>query len=87
MRVLIAAVVLAASGAQAQSSADGPILGARSVKQLKDNFGVLNWKLTDEQWKCLDEVSAIDLGFPHGFLDGNRYIYGATHPLIDNHRV
>jgi aryl-alcohol dehydrogenase-like predicted oxidoreductase len=64
-----------------------PILGARSAKQLKDNLGMLDWKLTDEQWKCLDEVSAIDLGFPHGFLDGNRYIYGATHDKIDNHRV
>jgi len=64
-----------------------PILGARSVKQLKDNLGVLDWKLTDEQWKCLDEVSAINLGFPHGFLDGNRNIYGATHDMIDNHRT
>jgi len=64
-----------------------PILGARSAKQLKDNLGVLNWKLSDEQWKRLDEVSAIDLGFPHGFLDGNRYIYGATHDKIDNHRI
>jgi aryl-alcohol dehydrogenase-like predicted oxidoreductase len=64
-----------------------PILGARSAEQLKDNLGVLDWKLTDEQWKCLDEVSAIDLGFPHGFLDGNRYIYGATHDKIDNHRI
>ncbi len=64
-----------------------PILGARSAKQLRDNLGVLHWKLTDEQWKCLDEVSAIDLGFPHGFLDNNRYIYGATQDLIDNHRI
>jgi aryl-alcohol dehydrogenase-like predicted oxidoreductase len=64
-----------------------PILGARTKKQLKDNLGVLDWKLTEEQWKCLDEVSAIDLGFPHGFLERNRYIYGATHDLIDNHRI
>ena len=42
-----------------------PILGARSKKQLKDNLGVLDWSLSDEQWKCLDEVSAIDMGFPH----------------------
>jgi len=64
-----------------------PILGARSVKQLKDNMGVLDWKLTDEQWKRLDEVSAIELGFPHGFLDGNEYIYGATYDKIHNHRI
>ena len=30
-----------------------PILGARSVKQLKDNMGVLDWKLTDEQWSSV----------------------------------
>jgi aryl-alcohol dehydrogenase-like predicted oxidoreductase len=64
-----------------------PILGARSVKQLKDNLGVLDWKLTDEQWQRLDKVSAIDMGFPHGFLDRNRNIFGATQDLIDNHRV
>jgi diketogulonate reductase-like aldo/keto reductase len=63
-----------------------PILGARTAKQLKDNMGLLDWKLTDEQWKRLDDVSKIDLGFPHGFLDHNRYIYGATLDLIDNHR-
>jgi len=64
-----------------------PILGARSAKQLKENLGVLDWKLSDEHWKSLDEVSAIDLGFPHGFLDRNRYIYGATYDKIDNHRI
>lgn len=64
-----------------------PILGARSEEQLKDNLAVLDWKLSDEQWKCLDEVSAIDLGFPHGFLEGNQYVYGATYDKIDNHRI
>jgi aryl-alcohol dehydrogenase-like predicted oxidoreductase len=64
-----------------------PILGARSEAQLSDNLACLDWKLTDEQWKSLDEVSRIDMGFPHGFLDGNRYIYGATYDKIDNHRV
>ena len=63
-----------------------PILGARSLEQLEDNLGALAWKLNDEQWKSLDEASAIDLGFPHGFLDGNRYIYGVTYDQIDNHR-
>jgi aryl-alcohol dehydrogenase-like predicted oxidoreductase len=63
-----------------------PILGARNVKQLKDNLGALDWKLTDEQYKQLDTVSAIDMGFPHGFLDGNRNIFGATFDKIDNHR-
>jgi aryl-alcohol dehydrogenase-like predicted oxidoreductase len=64
-----------------------PILGARTVGQLQDNLSVLEWQLNGEQLKRLDEASAIDMGFPHGFLEGNRYIYGATFDKIDNHRV
>jgi aryl-alcohol dehydrogenase-like predicted oxidoreductase len=63
-----------------------PILGARSVEQLQDNLSVLEWQLSDEQLKRLDEASAIDLGFPHDFLDGNHYVFGATFDMIDNHR-
>ncbi len=63
-----------------------PIIGARTRAQLEDNLGVLDWSLTDEQFKRLDEVSAISMDFPHGFLDGNPYVYGATFDLIDDHR-
>lgn len=63
-----------------------PILGARRAEQLQDNLGVLEWALTAEQLRRLNEVSAIDLGFPHGFLDGNPYVFGATFNKIDNHR-
>lgn len=63
-----------------------PILGARTAAQLQDNLGALDWSLTEEQWKRLDDASHIELGFPHGFLDGNHYIYGATFNQIDNHR-
>jgi aryl-alcohol dehydrogenase-like predicted oxidoreductase len=45
-----------------------PIVGARSVAQLKENLGCLQITLTEEQTRRLDEVSAIDLGFPHDFL-------------------
>jgi aryl-alcohol dehydrogenase-like predicted oxidoreductase len=64
-----------------------PILGARSEAQLADNLGALDWSLSPEQMARLDAVSKIDLGFPHGFLDGNQYIFGATFDKIDNHRV
>ena len=71
---------------QSQKAQMIPILGARSARQLKDNLGALDWKLSDDQYQRLDKVSAIDLGFPHGFLDGNRYIYGATFDKIDGLR-
>jgi aryl-alcohol dehydrogenase-like predicted oxidoreductase len=64
-----------------------PILGARRLEQLQDNLAVLEWELNDEQRKRLEEVSAIDLGFPHNFLEGNPYVFGATFDKIDNHRA
>jgi aryl-alcohol dehydrogenase-like predicted oxidoreductase len=63
-----------------------PILGARTLEQLDDSLGALEWELTAEQLETLGQVSQIRLGFPHGFLSGNRYIFGATRDQIDNHR-
>lgn len=60
-----------------------PILGARSAEQLLDNMAVLDWTLTDDQLKRLDDASAIELGFPHDFALGNPYLYGATFDKID----
>ena len=63
-----------------------PILGARSKKQLRDNLSALEWELSPEQLKRLDEASAIEMGFPHDFLEGNHYIFGATFDQIDVYR-
>ena len=52
-----------------------PIIGARTEKQLKDNLGCLDFELTDEQIRCLEEASPIDLGFPHSFL-GSAHVRG-----------
>lgn len=64
-----------------------PILGARRVEQLKDNLGALDWQLTADQMERLNTASQIELGFPHDFLNGNIYMFGATFKMIDNHRV
>ncbi|MFD5342065.1 aldo/keto reductase [Streptomyces hawaiiensis] len=45
-----------------------PIIGARTIAQLEDNLGALQVDLTPSQLARLDEVSAIDLGNPHGLL-------------------
>jgi aryl-alcohol dehydrogenase-like predicted oxidoreductase len=66
-----------------------PILGARTLKQMEDNLGCLDFELTDEQMTMLDEASAIEMGFPHDFLTGpvvRTFIYGETFDRIDNHR-
>jgi aryl-alcohol dehydrogenase-like predicted oxidoreductase len=45
-----------------------PVLGARTVMQLQENLGALDVDLTTDQVARLEEVSAIDLGFPHAML-------------------
>lgn len=64
-----------------------PILGVRTLSQLKDNLGCLDVTLGPSQLAALDAASRVDLGFPHDFLlRGRQYIYGKTFPLIDDHR-
>jgi aryl-alcohol dehydrogenase-like predicted oxidoreductase len=66
-----------------------PLLGARTVKQLKDNLGALEVRLEPHQMERLQQATSIELGFPHEFL-GRDYIrnliYGGTFDLIDHHR-
>jgi aryl-alcohol dehydrogenase-like predicted oxidoreductase len=45
-----------------------PIIGARTLAQLEDNLGALDVELTDTHLAQLEEVSRIDLGFPHDML-------------------
>lgn len=57
------------------------ILGARHVAQIEDNLGALAFTLDDEQLMRLDQISRIDLGFPHDFITGpfvNDIITGGT---------
>jgi aryl-alcohol dehydrogenase-like predicted oxidoreductase len=66
-----------------------PLLGANSLRQLADNLGALDVTLGETQRARLDQVSRIDLGFPHDFLGEDfirDLIYGQTQDLIDVHR-
>jgi aryl-alcohol dehydrogenase-like predicted oxidoreductase len=64
-----------------------PILGARTLDQLKDNIACLDWQLSEEQLQKLDQASEIDYGFPLGWLAGaHPYIYGKTLEMIDSQR-
>lgn len=56
-----------------------PIIGARKLDQLKDNLASLNLTLPDNALSRLQQVSAIDLGFPHDFVlrpGAQKMIYG-----------
>jgi aryl-alcohol dehydrogenase-like predicted oxidoreductase len=63
-----------------------PMLGARRCQQLEDNLGALELELTAAELARLEEVSRIQLGFPHDF-GADRIAYGTTRPLIDSHRA
>jgi aryl-alcohol dehydrogenase-like predicted oxidoreductase len=45
-----------------------PLVGARTLAQLDDNLGCLEFALSPEVKQRLDDVSRIELGFPHEFL-------------------
>jgi aryl-alcohol dehydrogenase-like predicted oxidoreductase len=45
-----------------------PLVGARTMAQFDDNLGALEIELDARQQARLDEVSAVDLGFPHETL-------------------
>jgi aryl-alcohol dehydrogenase-like predicted oxidoreductase len=63
-----------------------PIIGARKFSQFQDNLDCLKWYLSDEHLKRLNEVSAIDPGFPADFYARDTvrtFVYGGTRDLID----
>lgn len=66
-----------------------PLVGPRSADQMQHMIAGLDVVLPDEVRTRLDEVSAVDLGFPLGFLKEPRIdkvLFGKTKSLIDNHR-
>ena len=66
-----------------------PIIGARTEAQIKDNLGCLDFELSSNHMDRLDEISKIQLGFPHDFIvseSGKMLAYGRKFPFIDNHR-
>lgn len=62
-----------------------PLVGARTAVQLEDSLGCLHFSLPDEVLHSLDEVSAIELGFPHDFLataNVRELVYGGAYDKI-----
>jgi aryl-alcohol dehydrogenase-like predicted oxidoreductase len=67
-----------------------PILGARTVRQLQDNLGCLDFRLTDEQLSSLAQVARFNPGFPNGFLHSDHVrglIFGKTFAQLDQMRA
>jgi aryl-alcohol dehydrogenase-like predicted oxidoreductase len=69
-----------------------PILGARKASQLKENIGCLDVVLSEDQFRRLDEATAIDMGHLHRVLTarghGARdFAYAGHFDSVDNHRA
>lgn len=64
-----------------------PILGARTMAQMEDNLGALQFTLTGEQLAQLGNLRTFKLGFPLDFLTDDEVrglIFGETFGLIDH---
>ena len=67
-----------------------PIVGARRVEQLTDSLACLNFTIPAEMMVRLDEISKIELGFPHDFLSSEgvkEVAFAGTYDKIINHRL
>jgi aryl-alcohol dehydrogenase-like predicted oxidoreductase len=63
-----------------------PILGATTPEQLRDNLASIDLTLDDGHLRRLDEVSTVEMGFPHDFLADEtieRVLFGGTRDCID----
>lgn len=63
-----------------------PIIGSRKVEQIEDSIGSLKVNIPNEIMDRLNEVSKIELGFPHDFYeqDGVKLVtYGGLRDQID----
>jgi aryl-alcohol dehydrogenase-like predicted oxidoreductase len=75
---------------QQRSAQIVPILGARSLSQMQDNLGSLDFELSPEQLASIEGLSEFRPGFPWSFLHDDEVIelvHGKTYPLIDQHRT
>lgn len=74
---------------RAQSGVIIPIIGARKLTQFQDNLASIEVNLSPEHLQRLNEVSKIELGFPHDFLQNDVIrdrLFGGTFNTIENHR-
>lgn len=67
-----------------------PIIGAKRVEQLQDSLQCLDFVIPDPIMERLNEISKIELGFPHDFLSSEgvkQSAFAGTYDQIINHRL
>ena len=82
------AAQIALAWVRSRPGVSSPILGARTIEQLRDNLAALDVSLSDVQLKKLDELSSPKLSFPADFLSyaltasyGGMTIDGTSFPV------
>lgn len=55
-----------------------PVIGARTAEQLEDNMAAVGISLTEDHMKRLDDVSAIESGYPHDVYERIGFMRGAV---------
>jgi aryl-alcohol dehydrogenase-like predicted oxidoreductase len=80
-----AQVAIAWVRAQQHRASIIPIVGARTSTQIQDSLGAVDIELSAEELDRLEQLSRIDLGFPHDFA-GRAMAHGTTFELVDDHR-
>ncbi len=69
---------------RARSRAVHPIVGARTVEQLRDNLGAASLELPAEAVARLEEATGFVKGFPSDFIDGaSSWIFGESGLRVD----
>ena len=66
-----------------------PVIGCRNESQLSESLSCLDFTLSSEHLARLDEVTKIEMGFPHDFLNlesVKTVVYAGMKDSIDNHR-
>ena len=53
---------------RSNSVVTAPILGARTIEQLEDNLGCLEWTLSSDELSRLDAASALEAPYPYEFI-------------------
>jgi aryl-alcohol dehydrogenase-like predicted oxidoreductase len=74
---------------KARESSFVPIIGARREEQIIDSLKYLDITLPKDDFLRLEDVSAIDLGFPHDFLlsDGVKdVVFGGNYSKIEHRK-
>jgi aryl-alcohol dehydrogenase-like predicted oxidoreductase len=53
----------------AKEGITSPIFGARTLEQFDENIESIGWRLSDEEWERLDQVSALPSEYPNRFIE------------------